>query len=252
MFANACATTKVGPNFNVFRKSMRKIAISDIHGCQTTFVALLDQLAFSTSDQLYLLGDYVDRGQDSKGVIDHIWALQGAGYQVECLRGNHEDIVLTAQHTLEGLEKWLQTDGHRTMESFGVRRITDIPEPYLDFMRDLDYWLQVDQYILVHAGLDFDLVDPLSRPDEMAWIRRWYDQIRYDWLGDRIIVHGHTPTKRSEIEKMLQHLDQQRYLDIDAGCVFWNFPVREGYGHLCAFDMTNRALVFQQAVENEV
>lgn len=228
---------------------MRKIAISDIHGCRKTFLALLDRLAFSQADQLYLLGDYVDRGLDSKGVIDHIWTLQEAGYRVDCLRGNHEDIVLTAQHTLEGLEKWLQTDGRRTMESFGVRRITDIPELYLDFMRELGYWLEVDGYILVHAGLNFDLQDPLSRPDDMVWIRRWYDQIRYDWLGDRIIVHGHTPAKRSDIEIMLQRLEQQRYLDIDAGCVFWNFPIREGYGYLCAFDLTNRTLTFQEAVE---
>lgn len=249
MLANVFATTKVRPNFIVLEKNMRKLAISDLHGCQRTFVALLDKLAFSTADQLYLLGDYVDRGQDSKGVIDHIWALQAAGYQLQCLRGNHEDIVLAAQHSLEGLENWLQTDGRRTMESFGVQRITDIPAPYLDFMRNLDYWRPVDEYILVHAGLDFGLPDPLSSPDDMVWIRRWYDQIRYDWLGDRIIVHGHTPAKRSDIETMLQRLEQQRYLDIDAGCVFWNFPVREGYGHLCAFDLTNRALVFQEAVE---
>ncbi len=228
---------------------MRKIAISDVHGCQRTFVALLDKIAFSKTDQLYLLGDYVDRGQDSKGVIDHIWALQKAGYQVECLRGNHEEIVLTAQHSPEGLEKWLETDGRRTMESFGVQRITDIPEPYLDFMRNLRYFLEVDEYILVHAGLDFDQFDPLSRLDDMLWIRHWHDGIRYKWLGDRIIVHGHTPTRRSEIETMLHHLEKQRYLDIDAGCVFWNFPLREGYGHLCAFDMTNRELVFQEAVE---
>ncbi len=228
---------------------MRKIAISDVHGCQRTFVALLDRLAFTTADQLYLLGDYVDRGQNSKGVIDHIWALQEDGYQVQCLRGNHEDIVLTAQHSLEGLEGWLQTDGRRTMDSFGVQRITDIPEPYLEFMRCLGYWLQVDEYILVHAGLDFALLNPLSSPDEMLWIRCWYDQIRYDWLGDRIIVHGHTPTKCSEIESMLRQLEQKRYIDIDAGCVFWNFPVREGYGHLCAFDLTNRKLTFQEAVE---
>ena len=228
---------------------MRKIAISDVHGCQRTFVALLDKMAFTTADQLYLLGDYVDRGQDSKGVIDHIWALQKAGYQVECLRGNHEEIVLTAQHSLEDLEKWLETDGKRTMESFGVQRITDIPEPYLDFMRKLRYFLEVDEYILVHAGLDFDQFDPLSHLDDMLWIRHWYAGIRYKWLGDRIIVHGHTPIQRQKIEIMLEHLDQQRYLDIDAGCVFWNFPVREDYGHLCAFDMTNRRLVFQKAVE---
>ncbi len=228
---------------------MRKIAISDLHGCRKTFLALLDKIAFSQNDHLYLLGDYVDRGLDSKGVIDHIWALQAAGYAVTCLRGNHEDLVLTAQISTEGLDRWLVTDARRTMESFGVSRISSIPKEYLDFMRNLPHWLEVDEYILVHAGLDFELTDPLSRPDKMMWIRHWHDRIRYDWLDGRIIVHGHTPVKRDNIELMLRHLDQQRYLDIDAGCVFWNFPVREGYGHLCAFDMTNRTLTFQEAVE---
>ncbi len=228
---------------------MRRIAISDIHGCRKTWLALLDQLALSQADHLYLLGDYVDRGQDSKGVIDHIWALQAAGYAVTCLRGNHEDLVLTAQDSTAGLDRWLLTDARRTMQSFGVSRITSIPEKYLDFMRNLPYWVEIDGYILVHAGLDFELQDPLSRPDQMLWIRHWHDQIRYDWLDGRTIIHGHTPVKRHDMEIMLRHLEEQRYLDIDAGCVFWNFPVREGYGHLCAFDMTNRTLTFQAAVE---
>ncbi|MEO0876095.1 MAG: metallophosphoesterase, partial [Bacteroidota bacterium] len=66
---------------------MRKFAISDIHGCLKTFEALLDQIQFTTQDELYLLGDYIDRGPDSKGVIDLIWKMQADGYQVKCLRG---------------------------------------------------------------------------------------------------------------------------------------------------------------------
>ncbi|MFT5168289.1 MAG: serine/threonine protein phosphatase 1, partial [Saprospiraceae bacterium] len=64
---------------------MKQYAISDIHGCAKTFKALLEQISFSKEDVLYLLGDYVDRGPDSKGVIDHIWQLQSEGYTVFCL-----------------------------------------------------------------------------------------------------------------------------------------------------------------------
>ena len=73
---------------------MSKYAISDIHGCIATFKTLLDKIKFSKEDELYLLGDYIDRGPDSKGVIDHIWYLQKSGYQVHCLRGNHENMLL--------------------------------------------------------------------------------------------------------------------------------------------------------------
>ena len=66
---------------------MRKFAISDIHGCLKSFEALLDKIQLSTSDELYILGDYIDRGPDSKGVIDYIWKLEQEGYAVKCLRG---------------------------------------------------------------------------------------------------------------------------------------------------------------------
>ena len=69
---------------------MHRFAISDIHGCAKTFEALLDRIALSTQGELYLLGDYLDRGPDSKGVLDLIFRLQREGYAVHCLRGNHE------------------------------------------------------------------------------------------------------------------------------------------------------------------
>ncbi len=69
---------------------MRKLAIGDIHGCNKTFKALLDQINLSKDDELTLLGDYIDRGPDSKGVIDTIINLQSSGYQVRALRGNHD------------------------------------------------------------------------------------------------------------------------------------------------------------------
>ena len=231
---------------------MREIAISDIHGCNQSFEALLDQIAFSTSDVLYLLGDYVDRGPDSKGVIDRIWALQDDGYQVECLKGNHEELVLrAASGNFTYLEKWLKTDGKDTKNSFGVETCAEIPKKYLDWMEALPYFLEVESYLLVHAGLDFRLDDPLSDTSEMCWLRHWQPAIRYEWLQERIIVHGHTPIERDIIENQFVNLQAAQHLDIDAGCVYadprhWR---SEGLGNLCAFDMTNQRLFFQEYVE---
>ena len=231
---------------------MRQFAISDIHGCPKTFLALLDKIAFSKSDELFLLGDYVDRGPDSKGVLDAIFDLQKNGYTLRCLLGNHEELVLqAAQNDFASLERWLLTDGRDTMDSFGVERCSDIPEVYLDFMRGLPYFFESGNYILVHGGLDFRLPDPLADASEMCWMRNWYDDIRYEWLGERTILHGHTPIEHYNIEKQLFQLKWSRYLDIDAGCVFTQhrFPYRVDLGRLCAFDMTNRWLAFQKNVE---
>ena len=76
---------------------MRKSAFSDIHGCNRTFSALLDQVAPDTGDELYFLGDYIDRGPDTKGVIDRIWGLEQEGLTVHCLLGNHEQMLMNSK-----------------------------------------------------------------------------------------------------------------------------------------------------------
>jgi serine/threonine protein phosphatase 1 len=182
-------------------------------------------------------------------VLDTIFDLQKKGYSVRCLRGNHEEMILEAADTFD-LEHWLESDA-LTLRSFGVSHYAHIPEPYLAFMRDLPYFFETDGYILVHAGLDFNLPDPLADTSEMCWIRHWYNDIRYEWLDGRIILHGHTPMEFYNIEKQQVHLDTHRYLDLDAGCVYneKRYPHRAGLGRLCAFDMTNRRLIFQENVE---
>ena len=233
---------------------MRKIAITDIHGCKKTFLALLDKLSLSRSDELFLLGDYVDRGPDSKGVIDLVFELREKGYAVQCLRGNHEELVLRAAgNDFTGLERWVLSDGKKTMDSFGVSQCSEIPPKYLEFMQSLPYYIETEGYILVHGGLDFSRPDPLSNLEAMCWIRNWdwYGQVQYDWLGDRTILHGHTPMATQHIENQYLSLDIDRYLDLDAGCVFaeQRFSNKEGLGVLCAFDMSNRTLEFQPYVD---
>ena len=75
---------------------MKRYAISDIHGCYQTFIDLLAQLNLTKEDELYLLGDLIDRGPNSKGVIDHVMQMQEDGYKVTVLMGNHEYMFLQA------------------------------------------------------------------------------------------------------------------------------------------------------------
>lgn len=233
-------------------KTMKKFAITDIHGCLNTFQNLLDKIAYSFGDELYLLGDFVDRGPDSKGVIDYILDLQRRGYKVFCLRGNHDQMMLDALKGEEQNSLWMINGAKSTLKSFGVKRVEDIPELYFDFIRDLPYTLETGPYILVHAGFDFNKADPYENREAMLWIRNWYTLTNYDWLGDRFILHGHTPLFRNEIENLHGAMDRLRFLGLDNGCVYNSTSDRQrGFGSLCAFNLDDRSLTFLDNIETE-
>ena len=239
---------------------MRKIAVSDIHGCSKTFHALLfDQIKLTQEDELYLLGDYVDRGPDSKGVLDMILKLKEDEYQLHCLMGNHELMMLNAWKDYEDMSVWLMNGGETTMNSFGVEDVEDVDEKYIDLLSSFSYYLEVENYILVHAGLNFGtqsnvhdpkflwkVLQPFKDRKSMLWIRDWYEDIDLDWLRGRVILHGHTPLRETDIRMMQMGWSELPVLDIDNGC-FATF--QPGMGQLCAFDMTYKQLYFQRNIE---
>ncbi|MEO1415303.1 MAG: metallophosphoesterase family protein [Bacteroidota bacterium] len=240
---------------------MRHIAISDIHGCMTTFKHMVEHvLELKPADRLYLLGDFIDRGPNSKGVLDYVIKLEGAGYKVYCIKGNHEDMMVSAYEEPDKQEIWLYNGGRETLRSFNVSQPQEIPLKYIDMVDDFDYHMEVEDYILVHAGLNFKgqtkdeegegflwrLHNPLGDTKSMLWLRHWYEDIDWNWLGDRRIIHGHTPIEQEEIQTMLDTLPDQQVLDIDNGC-FAKF--RPGMGKLCAFDMSHNLLYFQDNLD---
>ena len=226
---------------------MRKIAISDIHGCLETFDALLKKINYTKADKLFLLGDFVDRGPHSKGVIDRILDYQQKGHEIVCLKGNHEEMMENALAEKRHFRHWHTYGGKQTMESFGVLNLSEIEEKYWNFFADLEVIVIDDPYIFVHAGLNFNNPYPLSDTESMLWIRNWYQHINWDWLKHRIIVHGHTPQPKEYIEKNFLLRNQLHYLDIDAGCFHVNNPK---LGHLCAFDITHNQLHFQKNIDD--
>ena len=223
---------------------MQQYAIADIHGCLKTFKSLLDTIQFSTEDELFILGDFVDRGPNSKGVIDHIWKLQKEGYQIHCLRGNHDQMMLNAKSNQDLYEKWLVSGGRETFDNFKVDHIHKIPEEYFSWIESLPLYLETGKYIFVHAGLKFEKENPFEEEHAMMWQRGWYEDINYEWLGERVIVHGHTPITKAEVENMLNNLNEKRYLDIDAGCV--HKGKKEGLGDLACLVMNEDRLIFEE------
>ena len=220
---------------------MRKFAISDIHGCLKTFAALLDQIQFTTQDELYILGDYIDRGPDSKGVIDLIWTMQAEGYQIKCLRGNHEQMLLNIYE--DPFDPFHRGD-QQLLASFGVYHAHSIPESYLDWCAQLPYFFEIDNYLLVHAGFDFSTKEPLRDTYAMLWIRNWRADIDRQWLNGRIVVHGHTPTPRPAIEMYLKAVESTPQIIIDNGCVYHGRHPE--LGALCALELGTRQMYFQE------
>jgi serine/threonine protein phosphatase 1 len=99
--------------------------------------------------------------------------------------------------------------------------------------------------LLVHAGFNFSIPDPLQDKEAMLWERHWYSKVDKKWAGNRIILHGHTPSKVEDILRMYASMEEMSALILDSGCVFQ----LKGMGQLTAFDMTNRRLYFQDNVE---
>ncbi|MEO1518368.1 MAG: metallophosphoesterase family protein [Bacteroidota bacterium] len=226
---------------------MNRYAISDIHGCCRSFEALLDRIALTTADELYLLGDFIDRGPDSKGVFDLIFRLRKEGYQVHCLRGNHDQMLLNAFKDYKALQMWMVNGGEQTADSFNAYLLEDIPSTYIHFLEELPYHFESGEYLMAHAGFDCRLANPMENTTAMMWIRRWYDQLDRDWLGDRIIIHGHTPCTQQQILDHLAKVDELPIIVIDNGCVYQ----RPGMHQLCAFDLNNRRFFFQPNVESK-
>lgn len=115
---------------------IRLFAIGDIHGCFDSLEELVEnKIQLNKNDTLVLLGDYIDRGDKSKEVIDYIIDLQGKDYNIIPLIGNHELLLLETFEDENNKPKWLQNGGGETLKSFGVDSIKDISTKYLDFFR---------------------------------------------------------------------------------------------------------------------
>ncbi|MBK8563317.1 MAG: serine/threonine protein phosphatase [Saprospiraceae bacterium] len=228
---------------------MRQFAISDIHGCNISFNALLDQIGLTTADELFLLGDYIDRGPDSKGVLDTIMGLRSNGYKVRCLMGNHDEAMVKALYDFEFCESWLDKwGGKETVASFEAYSVNEIPLIYWQFLETLEHYIELDDFLLVHAGLNWSSPKPLQDLEGILYARNWYHKINYDWLNGKKILHGHTPIVQREMLELLEQFPFKHYLNLDNGCVYDRYG--DGSYHLCAFDMTNRQLVFQKCLDD--
>jgi len=221
----------------------RRFVIGDIHGCARTFRRLVTEvIRLRPGDELYLLGDLLDRGPDSKGVLDFIFELREQGYFVMSVRGNHEEMCLQAGNDLGNLEPWLANGGVATLNSFGAEDPGEIPHKYRFFLSCLPYYLLLDGFVIVHASLNFDRSDPFEDHEAMIWQREC--SVDPSRIGGRRLVNGHTAVPRSRLEKSL---GSDRVL-LDNGCVFVG---RAGLGSLAALELNTMAISYQANIDTK-
>ena len=214
-------------------------AIGDLHGCSKTFRKLVTEgIRLEKTDELYCLGDYVDRGPDSKGVIDYIFELREQGFKVHTLRGNHDQMMMDAQKNPESFKDWLRNGGNTTLKSFNVESYDELDSKYKRFFYETRFYVETGNYILVHAGLNFRNDNLFEDTHAMMWIRGY--SVDEKKLAGRIIVHGHTPIPW----EIIRTQNGQQIIDIDGGCVYTQLT---GFGHLVALNLTTRDFI---AVEN--
>lgn len=214
--------------------------IPDIHGCYDTLLALLDQISINRKDQLFLLGDLVDRGLNSAKVLDHIMQLMLEGYQVYCLRGNHEQMILDAQAG----DKFTRRIIYGQFNSADLlNEKGELIKKYKEFMTNLPYYFELDHFLLVHAGFDFDSPSPFENYHEMIWIR--YFQVDSDLTKNKIVIHGHTPKVIEEIQNAVTN--RANIIPLDNGCV--HMAIYKGMGKLLAFNLDSFELIEQDNIE---
>lgn len=231
----------------------RKIITGDIHGCIRTLKTLLEnKVKIHPEDELYFLGDYIDRGPSSREVLDYLIDLKWSGYKVHALRGNHEELFLQAIGDEDYMQAWYNNGAVETLKSFDVSEeklydydsIRKIPERYKQFLLNMVHYIEEEDFILCHAGLNLTLNDPFSDKDSMLWIRDFeYDGSK---INQKRIVHGHTPMPLVNLEQSLRNKNS-KIINLDAGCVYKDLP---GYGNLLAMDIVSGAYFFQSNIDN--
>jgi serine/threonine protein phosphatase 1 len=173
---------------------MRTLAIGDIHGCLIALTTLLDLVAPTPEDRLITLGDYVDRGPDSRGVLELLVDLHAKGRLV-ALRGNHEEMMV-ASRTSEAMRRmWLTCGGRETLASYGAPALDAadldiVPPAHWRFLEEscVD-WFETDSHFFVHANAKADLHLDAQPREMLLWETLYVPCVH---TSGKVMVCGHT------------------------------------------------------------
>jgi serine/threonine protein phosphatase 1 len=210
-------------------------AIGDIHGRSDLLAALLQQIADDAAASgvgrrsLVFVGDYIDRGPDSRGVIEELLYALPEGFATHFLKGNHEAIMLDFVEDPACLGHWLANGAEATLKSYGVDVVTLVrkgaepeiwrtaflallPAEHRAFFDSLELAVSLGDYLFVHAGVRPGVPLDAQDPNDLIWIRGEFLRSEVDF--GKVVVHGHTPMALPDM--------RVNRIGIDTGAVFTN------------------------------
>lgn len=168
----------------------RRVVIGDVHGHYDGLMTLLELISPNADDQVYFLGDLIDRGPQSAQVIEFV---KNSAYQ--SLLGNHEHLLLEAfpnnQAYPPALQAWLQSGGRATISSYDD---IELLVEHVEWIRTLPTYLDLGDIWLVHAGVNPTLPIEQQSHQEFCWIRDEFHSTPRPYFSDKLIITGHTIT----------------------------------------------------------
>ncbi len=173
----------------IMLSSLMKVAIGDIHGCHRALQTMLELIQPSPDDVIVTLGDYVDRGPDSKAVIGTLLELKNSHNFIH-LMGNHEIQMIRALDTDHDRDRFLSDlcGGMDTLRSYGGS-FDDIPEAHWEFIKSAKLYHELENHILVHAGLEATI--PVDEQDrETYYYQRFHCQKAH--ISGKKVICGHS------------------------------------------------------------
>ena len=224
------------PFHKVSKGNGRRLAIGDIHGHYFTFKALLDKIGLNKQDQLFLLGDYIDRGKQGKEVLDFIIELIDNGYHIFPLRGNHEEMLLQS-HKQNYDNAFLQLPVLK--KSKGIRDDKrKIYPKYLRLLEKLPFYYELDDFYLVHAGFDFFAPNPFENYKQMIWIKDF--KVNKKQTKGKTIIHGHHTLG---LPTIINNIKQK---SIKTGIDNGVYSKKNNYGNLICLNLDTYKLTVQK------
>ncbi|MBI1197577.1 MAG: serine/threonine protein phosphatase [Phenylobacterium sp.] len=202
-------------------------AVGDVHGHAEALAPLLDQIRRDAAEAapaqrplLIFLGDYVDRGPDSRGAVDLILAAEAdAAFEVVALKGNHEDAMIRFLEEPGFAQAWIDNWGEATLRSYGVdpwggeavqaRFGAILPDAHRAFLGRLRLSVTVGDYLFAHAGVRPGVALAEQAERDLMWIR--YEFLHSDADFGKVVVHGHTPSEQPELKANRINVDTGVY-----------------------------------------
>jgi len=230
---------------------VRRIFIGDVHGHYEGLMRLMDEIAPTSSDQIHFLGDLIDRGPQSKQVVEFVYSNS-----YPCVLGNHEQMLLQAfpdRHLssvkMPVLMNWLYSGGESTLASYrnGAGHILqNLLQEHLAWMATLPNYLDLGDVWMVHAGVNPRRTLLEQTSDDLCWIRRGFHCSLEPYFEDKLIIIGHTITFTLPDVEPGQLAQGIGWIDIDTGAY------HEKSGWLTGLDIDNQRVYQVNVLTHEL